>query len=472
MKFLQFSLLLLLLISVFSINSYSQTFNGTWQCDYATTDDDLNGTGYNTIDNAVIKNNVFVALVTRITDATSYLVGYSNADSIHGRMGNYAYNGGYYMNWVSGFDQVGMSKALCVDATPDSFIYVANNDPERNILVFKMTADSIESTEFRMPTNSDSIFAVVVDDNGRVYATVRAAGVDKLIVYPPISDQMWGSHTGNPMFEMPFTDAGDYRGITVSGNGNLLYVSNYQTKKIYCYYGNANNGYTLIPGFNFTLADDFTSTVGPWGLTLMKNKNILFVSCATNYISGGYTYGRIYALNPNTGAVLDTIDLAEWNFLMTGGYSTRSGGTTPGNASGYVSSYYVDYDDSYNLYNHSYFGWTVDKWSFSGELPTIQLTVDVKETGEIINDYNLYQNYPNPFNPATTISFNLKEQSNVTLTIYNIMGEVVSKLINNQTMAEGNHSLRFDASNLTSGLYLYELKVGSVTLNKKMMLLK
>ena len=125
-------------------NTYSQTFDGEWNCLYRTLDDQPNATGYNTASIGVIKENTFVALVSDYPPSTNapladycYLVGYTNADSNNGRMGYYEYQSNIIMQWSSGFDAVNMNYAFDIASTPDSFVYVANNDPDRNILVFK-----------------------------------------------------------------------------------------------------------------------------------------------------------------------------------------------------------------------------------------------------------------------------------------------------------------------------------------------
>lgn len=84
----------------------------------------------------------------------------------------------------------------------------------------------------------------------------------------------------------------------------------------------------------------------------------------------------------------------------------------------------------------------------------------------------LNQNYPNPFNPTTTISFTLPTTANVNLEVFNMLGQRVSTLAVNRTMAAGQHAIAFDATNLPSGMYLYRLSTGNFTSTKKMMLLK
>ncbi len=72
-------------------------------------------------------------------------------------------------------------------------------------------------------------------------------------------------------------------------------------------------------------------------------------------------------------------------------------------------------------------------------------------------DFALLNNYPNPFNPSTKISFNLPSQSIVNISVYNVLGEMVSNLIQNQSFGAGQHSVSFNAANLPSGMYLYNM---------------
>ena len=106
---------------------------------------------------------------------------------------------------------------------------------------------------------------------------------------------------------------------------------------------------------------------------------------------------------------------------------------------------------------------------------------DDKNSGSVPSDYALRQNYPNPFNPTTKIDFSLPVESSVKLVIYNILGQEVIQLVNNQ-MTAGNHSVNWNANDaggnqLTSGIYLYKLTASGINGNefqdiKKMILLK
>lgn len=85
--------------------------------------------------------------------------------------------------------------------------------------------------------------------------------------------------------------------------------------------------------------------------------------------------------------------------------------------------------------------------------------------------FKLAQNYPNPFNPSTTIKYSIPSSEFVTLKVYDILGNEVSTLVNEEKPA-GNYEVNFNALNLPSGAYFYRLQTGSLVETKKMILLK
>ena len=119
----------------------------------------------------------------------------------------------------------------------------------------------------------------------------------------------------------------------------------------------------------------------------------------------------------------------------------------------------------FSLYTVGMFYYSVIKYSQSS--PT-----DVEEnSSEVPETFALNQNYPNPFNPNTVISYRLPVTSNVLLKVYNIIGNEVATLVNEEK-SPGNYQVSFDASSLSSGTYFYKLTTDSFTETKKMMLLK
>ena len=93
------------------------------------------------------------------------------------------------------------------------------------------------------------------------------------------------------------------------------------------------------------------------------------------------------------------------------------------------------------------------------------------EKPNLVKSFQLYQNYPNPFNPTTKIEFALPQKGNVKLSVINILGKEIKVLINEE-MEVGYNSVDFNASDLPSGVYFYQLKAGSFIDSKKMLLLK
>jgi parallel beta-helix repeat protein len=86
-------------------------------------------------------------------------------------------------------------------------------------------------------------------------------------------------------------------------------------------------------------------------------------------------------------------------------------------------------------------------------------------------EYTLYQNYPNPFNPVTTIKYDLPNASEVSLIIYDILGRRVKEIVNTKQQA-GRYEIKFDASSLASGVYIYQLVAEDYVNAKKMVLLR
>jgi len=106
-------------------------------------------------------------------------------------------------------------------------------------------------------------------------------------------------------------------------------------------------------------------------------------------------------------------------------------------------------------------------------LDIVHTPVSVELVDDNIPDqFYLDQNYPNPFNPSTQIKFGITEAANIDLRIYDALGREVTILINNQFMSSGSYNVKFDASNLASGTYVYRLIAGANTVSRKMQLLK
>ena len=109
----------------------------------------------------------------------------------------------------------------------------------------------------------------------------------------------------------------------------------------------------------------------------------------------------------------------------------------------------------------------------------LELVTDVEDDEKIPTEFSLHQNYPNPFNPSTTIRYTIssviasatKQSQLVTLKVYDVLGNEVASLVNEEKPA-GSYEVEFQAESLPSGVYLYKLQTGSFVVTKKMLLLK
>ena len=91
--------------------------------------------------------------------------------------------------------------------------------------------------------------------------------------------------------------------------------------------------------------------------------------------------------------------------------------------------------------------------------------------GTIPGKYALLQNYPNPFNPTTNIKFQIPQEGRVTLTVYNMLGQRVTTLVN-ENLKAGTHTVTFNATNFATGVYFYRIEANNFSQVKKMMLIK
>ena len=113
----------------------------------------------------------------------------------------------------------------------------------------------------------------------------------------------------------------------------------------------------------------------------------------------------------------------------------------------------------------------VENWTYTFLGNIDGVITSTKEESSLPTQFLLSQNYPNPFNPTTSIKYSIPKSGLVTLKVYDILGRQVAELVNKQQEA-GSYNVSFDASKLTSGVYLYKIESGSFVSTKKMMLVK
>jgi Secretion system C-terminal sorting domain len=125
---------------------------------------------------------------------------------------------------------------------------------------------------------------------------------------------------------------------------------------------------------------------------------------------------------------------------------------------------YIDYVKEYSVYHYRLKQIDFDgSYEYSNEIAV--------QGGLRPEEYMLWQNYPNPFNPQTTIKLSVPKTSIVKLSVYNSLGELV-KVLTEGTFAAGDYSFEFNGKDLSSGIYIYEMKTSEITLRNKLVLQK
>ncbi len=265
--------------------------------------------------------------------------------------------------------------------------------------------------------------------------------------------------------------------VYVSGNivDGFEDISNWQQPSLSSGSSNINESATMFEVSNQKkisgqtsgkLSYEFTAAEG----TCMLNTNINFGAIPDSriglWVFGDLSYNSISFLfsdtQSNTASVeVDTINFTGWKILDVNSQQLALSGD-------------ITLD-----------GIKINKLSEGNEIGAIYLddlqsdVITPVEDSEIeeITSYGLAQNYPNPFNPTTKITFTLADAEIVTITIYDILGGEVDKLVNNKEFDKGKWSVIWEGKNrqgnlLPSGIYLYKIKAGGFSFSRKMILLK
>ncbi len=129
-----------------------------------------------------------------------------------------------------------------------------------------------------------------------------------------------------------------------------------------------------------------------------------------------------------------------------------------------------DYDESYYQQIEDVILDILDMYGLE-LVEIIDVSNEQEETTGVPNEFSLEQNYPNPFNPTTVINYSIPENSKVNITVYNLLGREVAKLVNKEQLA-GSYSVTFNAQGLSSGVYIYRIQAGEFEKTRKAVLIK
>jgi hypothetical protein len=241
----------------------------------------------------------------------------------------------------------------------------------------------------------------------------------------------------------------------------------------------------FIEGGLFSFPEDDTTTTS-------TGSNTAMISNLTPAPFDGVFLTSTYASSsPKPPPIVSEIDEYArndgWSYWMgdsltvIGGYNTTAVNASNhlyvANNNGFFKStdFGLSYSKIQTQYNPTILHFAVDSYLYAAMgsqfLRSISMTLGVAERRQLPTNFSLNQNFPNPFNPSTTISYELPRSVNVSLSVFDPLGQEIIKLVNDKQGA-GIHSVKFDGSRLPSGVYFYRLKAGDFIATKKFILLK
>ncbi|MGH2576048.1 MAG: SBBP repeat-containing protein [Ignavibacteria bacterium] len=227
----------------------------------------------------------------------------------------------------------------------------------------------------------------------------------------------------------------DYATIRYQSNGNENWVERYN-----------GTGDNIDIAYSLYLTPSNNSGVYITGTSRSSNLPGSEDMVTIKYIPGNGNISQITRFNgiSNSGDFAYDIVVDNNDDIRVAGYTTRTGDML-GTSS--------NYDFVTLAYEHG------------------QLTEINAISGNVPKDFKLYQNYPNPFNPSTIIKFDIINQSNVKLIVYDVLGKEAAVLVN-EFLRAGSYEVKFSAAKLSSGVYFYEIKTDGFSDMKKMILMK
>lgn len=381
--------------------------------------------------------------------------------------------------WASGYDAVKHVPAGQTDSVTSRLIYVFNPDGSQASFspIWKVTVNGVtdtlkNSTRGMRADHNGNILYVEGGQNMWRFNYQTGEGMNKVALGIGTSPTAPAVSSDGKIFVAPVVNAGlsiqeydaDFnlignavtlpfsgfsRSIECSADGNTLYFPIYTRGFIMIYHRPDELSAFDSVG---TLMDGAVCE----SVTFNKVTGHLWASGGT-YFSGypapiGWSQNTWYEFDVTNKTVLDSM---KWSFTVPNGENERPRGIdfSPNGNTAYLGCFGVN-----NLFP------LVQKVVYTGNA--------VDPDGQVVvNGYKLSQNYPNPFNPTTKINFELKESGFTSLKIYDMLGNEVATLVNNE-LTSGSYSINFNAANLASGTYVYQLNVNSTRITNKMILLK
>jgi hypothetical protein len=229
------------------------------------------------------------------------------------------------------------------------------------------------------------------------------------------------------------------------------------------------------------LSEQFTYTSGDSAKTQLDTSIYSDVPTSYYFIDVSWVYYNFDSINVMNARYSVNGKLLADNINQNRSAINQGGSFEKGNPVGTWSGFYrlsgsYLYSPSNPLivsmvYNKSLYSGFSFVWDMVRFVPSNNINSVKQNKNQLPVTFTLSQNYPNPFNPSTEIQYSIPQSGIVTLKVYNILGQEVATLVNQEQKA-GNYNIIFNAAKLSSGVYFYRIKSGDFSLTKKMSLLK
>jgi len=381
------------------------------------------------------------------------------------------------------------------DPTHPDTLYMMNGTNFSRSTDFGSTWTTISTS---VGSNSAPCDIEVFPDTSIILVGDNGTGIFRSTDYGVTWAQTYSTSGEIPTISVDFQNPGIAWATKWSGGGGMLKSTNFgQSWVLVPYFGSINMWGIHIQESdgNIILANSYSTAPGSW-----RSTNAGVTWTPINIPASGYQVISIdsmtqFAAQGNGFYKLDSpyfipVELTSFTASLVNGTTTLSWITASE-----LNNLGFDIEKSYDKEKYEKIGFvpgygtTTESKSYNyslSNLPsqktyyrlkqvdfdgTFEYSSSVEVEGVTPSEFVLKQNYPNPFNPSTKIGFTLPTESNVKISIYNLIGQKVAEVVNSKFNA-GKHSVDFNASNLSSGIYFYKIEAGSFTSVKKMQLLK
>ena len=322
-------------------------------------------------------------------------------------------------------------RGLAVD-NEGNVIYVSSA-PNRMIKINYQTREGMYRSELSEIGSSPTAPSVAAD--GTIFVgPVVGGGTSAIAMYKPDLSFLANAVVAPPAIA---------RTLEVSSDGNTIYWMPFTSDPLQIFVYTRNSEFE-----DFALTDSVLQGMSIESSAWNPSTGLLWVSNDSRG-TGPYTHLTWYGYDATTKTVVDSFTLPSPSAEPSDEYPRALDFSSNGNVA-YVGLFGTKYARAYKFE---------------------KATGVAKELNTVVKDYELSQNYPNPFNPTTNIKFSVAKEGMVSLVVYDILGRKVATLVN-EWMSNGKYTVDFNASNLSSGTYIYQLNVNGMRISKKMTLLK